>query len=260
MAARHRRAILAGVFASAYLFFPTALAGTTLLAHRFLPVACMFLVAAAAPPRTLGGRRTGTRGAAAATAAILPLVTVGVSLRAYREADAAHRALDVVIAEIPRNVAVAQLDLTPNRGPRIPGAPSRVLAERGGRMLYALTDMPPNPVYVERTKRWEELILRTEHAPFAFAPSHDLRRFAYLLVMVEGRWPKYRADVATALAPEAERIVSSGEWDLYRSKLPLDALDAPDRALPDPPPSSLADRIKRVRSERASTAADGPAE
>ena len=34
------------------------------------------------------------------------------------------------------------------------------LAEHGGRMLFAMTDMPPNPVYLRPDVRWDEPLLR----------------------------------------------------------------------------------------------------
>jgi hypothetical protein len=60
--------------------------------------------------------------------------------------------------------------------------------------------------------------------------------------------PRYRGEIAKALEPEAELVASSGEWDLYRSTQPVAPVDAPDRALPEPPPENLADRVKRARS------------
>ncbi len=52
-------------------------------------------------------------------------------------------------------------------------------------MLFAMTDMPPNPVYVAPTRSWNEPSRRLAQAPFAFMPAYDLTRFAYLLARNE---------------------------------------------------------------------------
>ncbi len=235
---RYRHAVLAALFLVLFLGFPMSLGGNTLLAHRFLPVAALFLVVACAP-------RVATR-RYAIVATLVPLVTLGLLARTYAENDRRQRDLDAVLAHLPMGVAVAQLDLTPlpsGRVAPVPGLASRAQAERGGRMLFALTDMPPNPIYVRADARWNEPMLRLAHAPFAFMPTHDARRFAYLLTL--NRSPAGRPRVRAALAPEDELVASEGEWDLYRSTLPTVPLDAPDAPLPSPPPETLADRVNR---------------
>ena len=240
---RHRYPVLAGVFFLMFLAFPMSLAGTTLLAHRFLPAACVFLIAACAP------RPSGIARALCAMA--VPIALLGVELKSFIETDRRFRDLDEVLLHLPNNVAVAQLDLTPMPpsvvGP-IPAAASRALSEHGGRMLFAFTDMPPNPIYVPSNRQWNEPMLRMAHSPYAFMPSYDARRFSYLLA--RGTQPRYRALTARALAPEEELIASKGEWSLFRSTLPVDPIDAPDRPLPSPPPETLADRVNRLQLQR----------
>jgi hypothetical protein len=126
----------------------------------------------------------------------------------------------------------------------VPGAASRALAERGGRMLFAMTDMPPNPVYVRPDRQWNEPMLRMAQNPYAFMPAYDAQRFAYLLARSAA--PAARALAARALLPEVELVASKGEWDLYRSKLPVDPIDAPDRPLPSPAPETLGERVMRL--------------
>lgn len=251
---RRRHAVIALLLFLAFLAFPMTVGGNTLLAFRFLPAACAFAIVACAPSAGRAAEvseltRARARGALAACA-LAPLTMLAIELSSFLDADARFRALDDIIARIPQGVAVAQLDLTPNKKgvALVPGAPSRVQATRGGRMLFQLTDMPPNPVYLRPDARWDEPLLRMVHAPFAFLPEYDTQRFSYILVIVAGHWPRYRADVAKALEPDAVLVASAGEWDLYRSTRATTPVDAPDRALPDPPPENLADRVKSVRS------------
>jgi len=241
---RHRYAVLAMLFLFCFLVCPMAIGGATLVAYRFLPAAAVCLVAAcAARARSWP---------VVVLAAIAPVATVGVEADDFRKADRSHRALDAVIAQVPMDVAVAQLDLTPRPASRVapvPGAASRVQAERGGRMLFALTDMPPNPVYVPAEYQWNEPVARMSAAPYALMPDVDLRRFSYLLVRNDA--PAMRPVVAEALAPEADRIAAEGEWTLFRSRLPVAPLTSADAALPAPAPEALADRVNRLLAKRA---------
>jgi hypothetical protein len=236
---RYRYPVLALVFFFMFLGFPMSLGGTTLLAHRFLPAACVLVIVACAPRRTTLLR--------AVLLGLAPLAMLGIQTRSILEADVRYRDLDAVLAHLPDNTAVAQLDLTPQPpsvvGP-IPGAASRALTLHGGRMLFALTDMPPNPIYLRPDAQWSEPILRLSHNPYAFVPSHDARRFAYLLA--RGKNARYRALAITALQPEEELVASQGEWDLFRSTLPVVPLDSPDVPLPSPLPETLGERVNRL--------------
>jgi hypothetical protein len=238
---RYRYALLAALLFLAYFAFPMSVGGTTLLAHRFLPPACICLAVACA--------RRSTPLVAIILAVACPLVTIGVETRAFVASDAEYRALDRLIALIPRDVAVAQLDLTP-RGPGrvapVPAAAGRVLAERGGRMLFAMTDMPPNPVYVRPGLSWNEPTQRLATAPYAFMPAYDLTRFSYLLERNESE--SERSAVARALAAEADVVASEGEWTLFHSRLDVAPLDAPDRLPPSPAPETLGARMTRSRA------------
>jgi hypothetical protein len=213
-----------------------SLGGSTLLSHRFLPCACAFAIIAAAP-------RVMTRARVLVTA-LVPLVTIGVNVKGFADADGLYRDLDAILAHVPQGVAVAQLDLTPapvGLVAPVPGAAARVLAERGGRMLFAFTDTPPYPVYVRRDAQWDEPMLRMGTAPFAWMPARDATRFSYLLAL--HRSEAYRHLVREALSREEQLVVSQGRWDLYRSTLPTVAVDAMDVPLPEPPPETLAERV-----------------
>ncbi len=240
----HRYALLAAGLAFLYFVFPMSLGGTTLLAHRFLPPACACVLVACA------GRRTAP--AAVLLAVASPLVLLAVETPAFVASDARYRALDAVIAHIPPNVAVAQLDLTP----RPPGhvapvvaAAGRVLAERGGRMLFAMVDLPPNPVYFAPSRAWDEPVQRLAQTPSAFMPAYDFTRFSYLLARDESA--AERALVARALADDADVVIDEGGWTLFRSRLPVVDVASPDRPLPSPPPETLAARVARLRAPSA---------
>jgi hypothetical protein len=185
---------------------------------------------------------------------------LGVELRGFVEADRRFRDLDEVLLALPKNVAVAQLDLTPRARSvvaPVPGAASRALAERGGRMLFAMTDMPPNPVYVRPERQWREPMLRMAPNPYAFMPAYDAQRFSYLLVRsaAPAVWPL----AGRALLPEVEIVASKGEWALYRSTLTVDPIAAPDRPLPSPAPETLGERVMRlIAAERARKAGQPP--
>ena len=234
--------VLAALFFLLYLTFPMAIGGTTLLAHRFLPGACACVVIACA------SRARSWPVIALAIAA--PIAMLGVEGRDFAKADRSYRALDRLIAVLPSNVAVAQLDLTP-RAPGhvapVPGAASRVQAERGGRMLFAMTDMPPNPVYVPTELQWLEPMRRLAKAPYAFVPALDLTRFEYVLAYDES--PAMRPLVVQALSPEAELLVSEGNWALFRSRLATQPLTTPDARVPEPDAETLAYRVNRLASQ-----------
>jgi hypothetical protein len=248
---RYRYAVLSACFFFLYLVFPMALGGTTLLAHRFLPAAFACLVVACAPraSRVFRAARAVRMAAFVLPVALVPIL-LGVEKKSFAESDRRFRDLDDVLARIPNNVAVAQLDLSPTRvglvAP-VPGAASRVQAEHGGRMLFQMTDMPPNPVYMPRALQWNEPMLRMARAPYALLPSYDAGRFSYLLV--HSVTPQYRSLITQALKPEEELVASKGEWDLYRSTVSVVTVDAPDRPMPSPPPETLADRVNRLVRE-----------
>lgn len=242
---RRRYAMLAIAFLALFLFFPMALGGTTLLAYRFLPAACVCAIVACAP-------KTTSRPLFALALAV-PLVTALVHRPRYEQAHERFNDLDEILVHLPDGAAVAQLDLTPLPASvlaPVPGAASRAQAEHGGRMLFSFTDMPPNPVYTRRELVWVEPVMRLALQPFAFVPEHDGKRFGWLLARAAN--VGYRPHVRKALAPEYELVATKGEWELYRSTLTTLPLDSPDEPAPPPSAEALADRIARNAAARRS--------
>ena len=225
LAWRNRYALAAILFLLLYLVFPMALGGTTLLAYRFLPTACACLA--------IGCSSRFRSVVVLALAAAAPVAMVGVEAREFGNAEATYDALDRIIALVPRNVAVAQLDLSPQVPTHVApilSAANRVLAERGGRMLFGFTDTPPNPVYVPAAMQWNESVERLAPAQYAFLPAFDFERYSYLVAKntVPSLWPV----LVQALSPEGELVAAEGEWALFRSRLPTVPLTAPDAAPP----------------------------
>ena len=255
---RHRFALLSLGFLGVYLLFPMTLGGSTLLAHRFLPPAFAFLLVACSPrdgsPERLpagspaaspaGSRISGWIGAVALLA---PLVVVALLWPTFLAADRRARDLDVVLSALPDDTSVAQLDLTP-RPPGhvapVPGLAARAQAVHGGRMLFAFIDQPPYPLYIRPDLRWNEPVERLATMPFAFLPSVDGHRFAYLLVLETD--PRAESLLPDALTPEYEPVRAQGQWQLFRSTLAVDPVASPDRPLTEPPLDTLARRMNRL--------------
>jgi len=228
-----------------YFVIPEALFGSTLVYQRFLPPAFAAVVLSFLP-RSRPDR-------AGALVLALPLAALGLARHAFVEADQSSRDLDTVLARMEDGAAVAQLDLTP-RDPSVlapvVGAAARALAVHGGRLLFSFTDAPTYPVTMPPERRWDEPVARMVLTPFAFAPAYDLTRFRYVLVKTASARV---ADVLPeAFAPEARLVVRQGRWHLFESTLPTCSLVAPEGALPTPPPTPLATRVKALlaRSEK----------
>jgi hypothetical protein len=239
---RHRFALLALFFLALYLLFPMSVSGSTLLAHRFLPPAFAFLVMACSPAK--GARVERWLGA---IALVSPVLAVTLLWPQFLAADRRARDLDVVLAAMPDDCSVAQLDLTP-RPPSavapVPGMASRAQAVHGGRMLFGFFDQPPYPMYIQPSLRWNEPVERLTTMPYAFLPSVDGHRFAYLLVLESD--PRAESLVPEALTPEYEPVRAQGQWQLFRSTLAVDPVDSPDRPLTAPPVDTLARRMYRL--------------
>lgn len=229
------------VWSLLYLVMPLAFGGSTLLYQRFLAPSFAVLFVALAPPEAAP-----TRPLLPLLASTVPLATLLVALPAFGTADRGFRELDAVLARVAPCSAVAQLDLTPRApGPvaPVPGAAARVLAVRGGRLLFSFTDAPTSPVTMLPAHQWNEPVLRMVRDPSEFRPGHDFRRFRYALVRLDPDYAALAPFVVGVMAPEGKLVVQSGEWLLFESTLPVDPLDAPDVPLPVPPPESLRARI-----------------
>jgi len=220
---------------------PFAVGGSTLLYERFLPVGCALLcVALSSRAPAPSARLAPLFGAAVSLAAVC------LALPAFGDADRRFRDLDAILPLIAPNSAVAQLDLSPvprGRTAPIVGAAGRVLAERGGRLLFSFTDAPTSPVIVSASHQWNEPVLRLTHDPFAFSPPYDLRTFRYVLVEIGPEWDRLKPTVARAFAPEARLVGDSGDWLLFESTLETLPLTSPDRRPASPPTPTLRDRL-----------------
>ena len=224
-----------------YLIMPLAFGGSTLLYQRFLPPALAVLFVAGAPRADAA-----LRPLVPLLATTVPLSALLVALPAFGAADRDFRDLDAIIAQVAPCSAVAQLDLTP-RAPShvapVPGAAARVLAVRGGRLLFSFTDAPTSPVTVPTAHQWNEPVLRMVRDPTEFRPGYDFRRFRYALVRLGSEYAALAPIIATVMAPEGNFVAQSGDWLLFESALPVDPLDVPDAPLPVPAPESLRARL-----------------
>jgi hypothetical protein len=246
---RRRLVVIGAAWAALYLAMPMAFSGATLLYQRFLSFAFALLVVVLAPPASAPLRPLLPLLAATSSVASLLLV-----LPNFGSADRDFRDLDAILAHVAPCSAVAQLDLTPRApGPvaPVPGAAARVLAVRGGRLLFSFTDASVSPVVVRRGHQWNEPVLRMVRDPTEFRPAHDFRRFRYALVRLAPDYAALAQLIAGVMAPEGKPVAASGEWLLFESALPVDALDAPDVPLPVPPPESIGARIAQLAARGA---------
>ena len=243
--ARRRLTLAGAACALLYLASPRSMGGATLIHQRFLAFGCAILVVVLAPPRTAAFGVTPPLAAVAALAGVL-----GTAVPSFVDAARGTGALDRLIAQVARASAVAQLDLTP-RAPSavapVPGAAARVLAERGGRLLFSFASAPASVVVFRPGEAWDEARQRMVVDPLAFAPAYDFERFRYALVRVATPSPRWIDAIVHAMAPEGRLVDAAGEWLLFASALPVVSPEAPDAPLPSPAPASLADRIAASR-------------
>jgi hypothetical protein len=236
-----RFAAIGAAWALLYLAMPLAFGGSTLLYQRFLPLSLAVLFVTLAPPEA-----TPVRPLLPLLATTVPLATLLVGLPAFGAADRAFRDLDPILARVAPCSAVAQLDLTPRApGPvaPVPGAAARVLAARGGRLLFSFTDAPTSSVTILPSHQWNEPVLRMVRDPTEFRPAHDFRRFRYALVRLAPDYAALAPLIAAVMAPEGKLVAESGEWLLFESELPVDPIESPDAPLLVPAPESLRARI-----------------
>jgi hypothetical protein len=243
---RRRFELLAGALLVAYAAMPFAINFGAWLYVRFLApafaVGVLSLSRGARSPSLL--RRLLCAGTAVAWGLLV--------LPEFGRAEAENASVDALLARIEEPAAVAVLPIGPVDATRAydPGsAGHRVLAERGGRVLHALTEYPTSPVLVRSSCRWDDEVTRmVVGPPTSFRPAFDLTRFSYALVRVADE--SRGALVDAAFRPEAERVAREGTWRLFRSNLPAVPLDAPDALPPSPPPSTLQDRARQIARPR----------
>jgi hypothetical protein len=250
-AIRFRWEIFAAVCFAAYLAFPLTLGGATLVYQRWFPPA--FAVAATVlAPRNLRVRRALVTCVAVS---VLPVATLLVVWPSFADASRVHRALADLMPYIEPGSAVAPIDLGPGESARtysLGPAPGRILATRGGRLVYAFTDSPVSPVVLDRKYQWNESLIRVGFDSWGFRPEHDLKRFRYVLVRTTD--PALIWLSALVLQPTAEYVAEEGEWLLLRSRMPVVPLLSPDQPLERARPPSMRELIaaaaKRLAEEQ----------
>jgi hypothetical protein len=234
----YRFELAAFACALAYMFTPYAVAGGTMLNHRYYhPAYALFALTLA--PQLI--RRAPSRLERVLCAA----VPIGFLFVMFPDLVAAHQCFGEIEALAPKialgsSVAYIEADPSPNRHgwAPTPGA-AHVLALRGGRLMFSFTYSVIAPVQLVRAYNWPESTNRLLEETTAFMPTHDLHLFRYLLVHSE--YPML-LKVTEDVLPEARLIETVGSWSLYESKLPLVPLKSPDMPLEDPRPETLRQR------------------
>jgi hypothetical protein len=240
----HRWETIAVVGFFAFLACPATLNGATLVYQRWFPPAFAILAVVAAP-RSLwapAGR------SARIAAMVLPVATILVAGPAFADSDRQYRDLEGLIDRVALGSAVAGIDLSPGDPSRTYGVGpgyARVLATRGGRLVYAFTDSPISPMVLARRYQWNESLTRIGWDPWRFAPSHDLRHFRY--VMIRTRDPILKWMVSFAIAEEARLVDEAGDWALFESKLPVAAPTSPEELPAGPLTDTMRERIRQVK-------------
>lgn len=242
----HRFALLAAVLFALYVAAPYSVNFGAFLYVRFLAPAFALVAVLAAPPPD-------ERGALVVAPAIALLVAPVVAALPQLSAAAEQtRALDPLIAQVApdRSVAVLHFGKFDHRLLFDPTAlGNRVLAERGGRELTSFAEYPIAPVVITPELRWDSIVLRVSAKSGSLQPATDLTRIEWVLVHVHD--PALAPLIVRAFQPEAALVDASGEWQLFRSRLPLLPITAPG-APAVPQAQTLQDRVTRLLRGEAS--------
>ena len=241
---QYRWEVVAATGFLAFLTFPVALNGATLVHQRWFPPAFAILAMVAAP-RNLWTRQART---ARIAAFVLPVATLLVAGPSFVDSNREYKALQPLIDRIAKGSAVAEVDLgpgDPSRTYSLGPADGRVLAERGGRLVYAFTDSSVSPMVLRRKYQWNESLIRVGFDSWRFSPAHDLKRYRYVMIRTQNPGIKWMASFA--LAQEATLVAEEGEWALFESKLDLLPLLSPDEMLPEPKPETMRDRVHQIQ-------------
>jgi len=248
-------------FLLGYVAMPFQWNGATMVYERFVgPAWAVFVIAAA--PRTEAPR------IAKLASAVLPVGILLLSWPQFADADRTGRNLDLVIAQIPKNSAVAPLSVDraifKTRVYSASVGPARAVAERGGRNGLSLTISPLSPVQLRPEYRWDEYDVRTLlYGSRAMKPAHDLTRFGY--VIAQSREAEVRDIIVEAMRPDAELVAEQGEWLLFKSRHALVPLMSGDSE-PDPSMETILDRVRYLAimryevQQRAKAAGSGSVE
>jgi hypothetical protein len=253
----HRWELFALLCTAAYFAFPATLNGATFVYHRWFPPGFAVFAVTAAP------RNLWIRPARVVRAALiaLPIATLLVAWPSFVDSSRAYAALEPVLEKVERGSAVAQLDLgpaDPTRTFSLGPAAGRILATRGGRLVYAFTDSSVSPVVIARRYQWTESLVRIAFDAWAFRPEQDLRRFRYVLARAND---SVAAQLAVlSLSREADLVIKSNEWLLFKSKFPTVPLRSRDAWIEGPPSENVRDRMKAVFARTGGTDATPTAE
>lgn len=243
---RYRFELTGACFALSFFVAPFQWNGATLLHERFLgPAWAIFVVCAAPkgdPPRI-----------SKLVAGVLPVAILLLSWPQFADADACFKNLDRVIAEIPMNTSVTLVSMDrPIYRTRLYSAavgPARTVAERGGRMGLSLTISPISPVQIRSQYRWDEYDMRTlRFGSRALRPTEEMNRFAWIIG--QSRDPAARELLIAAFKPDAEHVVTHGEWMLFRSTHPQISMLSPDTP-PDPHRETILERVRYLAVKQA---------
>ena len=173
---------------------------------------------------------------------VAPIVAAMPQLSAAAEQTAA---LEPLIARIDEGSAFAVLHF----GKRDHGLlfdptsfGNRVLAERDGRELASFVDYPIAPVVI--APGFAGLHRPAHRGEVGFAAALH-RPHAPRVVLVHVHELDLASPVVRAFEPEAGLIDASGEWMLFRSRLPRLPVTAPD-APADVPAETIQDRVTRL--------------
>jgi hypothetical protein len=244
---RYRFEVFAAACFAAYLAFPFTLNGATLVYHRFFPPAYTVLGVVAAPRNLAISSARIPR----IFALVLPVATLLSSWPSFIDSDHAHRALERLFPFVAKRSAVAVLEVgigDPPRDFNVGPSPARVIAERGGRLLYGFTESSIAAVVVARDYQWNEVVGRVSSYSLGFRPEHDFRMFRYAIV--RSREPRVAALLLRALEPYASLVAQSGDFMLFESKYEVLPLLSPELPMPSPKPHTLRALLKAAEAEQ----------
>lgn len=240
---------------AAFFAFPVSLGTATFVCQRWFAPA-FAIAAVVAAPRDLWIRRASV---ARLAAFALPVATLIAALPAFADSDRQYRSLEALIAHIEPGSAVAEMDLGPGdplRNYSLGPAYGRVMAERGGRLVYAFTDSPVSPVMIRPAFQWNDSLWRVAYNTWKFRPAHDFKLFKYVLVRTQD--PELAREAIYVTSPEADFVADAGEWVLLRSKLPVIPLASPEPPMETPVPEAMDDRVLALRRALRRHAAPEP--
>jgi hypothetical protein len=238
---RYRFETAALAFFVLYFVTPYEWRGASLIHQRFLAPAWALLVVCASPRQAPW--------VAKVASAILPVAVLLFAWPQFVDSDRTYRDLDDVIARIPRKSAVAlvamerPLLIDPRRFSAAVG-PARAVADRGGRVSLSLTVGPLAPVQVRPEWRWDDFDVRARSGGSrALKPAHDLDRYGWIIV--DSRDVPVRRLLIDALEPDAQYVMTQGEFVLLRSTHPQASLTSPDVPAPAAM-ETVVDRVNRL--------------